>query len=84
MSQSNARLMISWLRMRKPQSVDTTGAGDSFRAGVIYGLLQSWNDEMTIDFASVVAACVCLTIPHALNAPRMDGVLQFMEEHKRK
>jgi sugar/nucleoside kinase (ribokinase family) len=64
--------------------IDTTGAGDSFRAGVIYGLLESWNDEMTIDFASAVAACVCLTIPHTLNAPRLDGVLQFMEEHKRK
>jgi len=63
--------------------VDTTGAGDSFRAGIIYGLLESWNDEATIDFASAVAACVCLTIPHALNAPGLDGVLRFMEEHKR-
>ncbi len=64
--------------------IDTTGAGDTFRAGVIYGLLESWNDEATIDFASAVAACVCLTIPHALNAPGLDGVLRFMEEHKRK
>jgi sugar/nucleoside kinase (ribokinase family) len=61
--------MISWLRMRKPQSVDRTGAGDSFRAGVICGLLESWNNETTVDFASAVAACVCLTIPHTLNAP---------------
>jgi len=64
--------------------IDTTGAGDSFRAGIIYGLLESWNDEATIDFASAVAACVCLTIPHALNAPGLEGILQFMEEHKRK
>jgi sugar/nucleoside kinase (ribokinase family) len=64
--------------------IDTTGAGDSFRAGIIYGLLESWNDEATIEFASAVAACVCLTIPHALNAPGLDGVLRFMKEYKRK
>jgi sugar/nucleoside kinase (ribokinase family) len=63
----------------KIQPVDTTGAGDSFRAGIIYGLLQSWDDEKTIDFASAVAACVCLTIPHTLGAPNLDGVLAFMK-----
>jgi sugar/nucleoside kinase (ribokinase family) len=62
--------------------VDTTGAGDSFRAGIVYGLLNSWDDESTVDFASAVAACVCLSAPHALNAPRLDGVLAFMKERK--
>jgi hypothetical protein len=46
--------------------------------------LNSWDDESTINFASAVAACVCLTIPHTLNAPGMDGVLKFMEENKQK
>ena len=64
--------------------IDTTGAGDSFRSGIIYGILKSWDDGATIEFASAVAACVCLTIPHALNAPGLDEVLRFMEEHKRK
>jgi sugar/nucleoside kinase (ribokinase family) len=59
--------------------VDTTGAGDSFRAGIVYGLLNTWSDEATIDFASAVAACVCLSAPHALNAPGLDGVLKFMK-----
>jgi sugar/nucleoside kinase (ribokinase family) len=62
--------------------VDTTGAGDSFRAGIAYGLLQGWKDEQTIEFASAVAACVCLTVPHALGAPGLDGVHQFMERHR--
>jgi sugar/nucleoside kinase (ribokinase family) len=61
--------------------VDTTGAGDSFRGAIAYGLLQGWNDEEVIRFASAVAACVCLTIPHAINAPGLDGVLSFMEQH---
>jgi sugar/nucleoside kinase (ribokinase family) len=64
--------------------VDTTGAGDSFRGGIIYGLLNSWDDERTVDFASAVAACVCLTMPHTLNAPEKDGILQFMQEYEAK
>jgi sugar/nucleoside kinase (ribokinase family) len=64
--------------------IDTTGAGDSFRSGIIYGLLRSWDDESTIDFASAVSACVCLTIPHTLRAPEMDGITAFMKKNKRK
>ncbi len=63
--------------------VDTAGAGDTFRSGIIYGLMNNWDDEKTIDFASAVSACVCLSIPHSLNAPRLDGVLKFMEENRR-
>jgi sugar/nucleoside kinase (ribokinase family) len=62
--------------------VDTTGAGDAFRAGIIYGLFHSWSDEKTIDFASAVAACVCLTIPHTLNAPGREAILKFMDENQ--
>ena len=61
--------------------VDTTGAGDSFRSGVIYGLLKSWDDRSIVDFASAVSACVCLTFPHTLNAPGLDGILNFMNEN---
>jgi sugar/nucleoside kinase (ribokinase family) len=61
--------------------VDTTGAGDSFRSGIIYGLLNGWDDGKTVDFASAVAACVCLTMPHTLNAPGLDGVLKFIDEY---
>jgi sugar/nucleoside kinase (ribokinase family) len=68
----------------KIKPIDTTGAGDSFRSGIIYGLMNSWSDEATIDFASAVAACVCLSIPHTLNACGLDGVLKFIEENKRK
>jgi sugar/nucleoside kinase (ribokinase family) len=61
--------------------VDTTGAGDSFRGAIIYGLLNAWNDETTIDFASAVAACVCLSAPHTLNAPELNGVQLFMKNY---
>ncbi|MFC1569238.1 carbohydrate kinase family protein [bacterium] len=64
--------------------VDTTGAGDSFRGGIAYGLFKEWDDEKTVNFASAVAANVCLTIPHALNAPGLDDILAFMEAHQNK
>jgi sugar/nucleoside kinase (ribokinase family) len=64
--------------------VDPTGAGDSFRSGVIYGLLKSWDDASTIEFASAVSACVCLTTPHTLNAPNLKGVLDFMNKSRRQ
>lgn len=64
----------------KIKPVDTTGAGDSFRAGIIYGLLNALDDDSTIDFASAVAACVCLSVPHALNAPGLEGVIEFMKK----
>lgn len=73
------------LTVRRPYAIDpidTTGAGDSFRGALAYGLLQGWQDEHVVDFASAVAACVCMTVPHALAAPDLQGVLEFMERHR--
>ncbi|MGA7259173.1 MAG: PfkB family carbohydrate kinase [Terracidiphilus sp.] len=39
--------------------VDTTGAGDIFHAGFIYGLLQGWPLERQLDFACAAAALNC-------------------------
>jgi len=58
--------------------VDTTGAGDSFRAGIIYGLLKNWPIEKTIEFASALAAIVCQTLPGVLNSPNYDEVISFI------
>lgn len=41
------------------QAVDTTAAGDVFRAGFIYGLLNGWPAERTLRFASSAAALSC-------------------------
>lgn len=58
--------------------VDTTGGGDSFRAGIVYGFLNGWNDDKVIDFAAAVAAITCTRFPGVLNAPTLDEVFDFM------
>lgn len=40
--------------------VDTTGAGDIFHAGFIYGLLNDWPLERQLDFACAAAAMNCM------------------------
>jgi len=39
--------------------VDTTGAGDIFHAGFIYGLLQGWPVQRQLEFACAAAALNC-------------------------
>jgi sugar/nucleoside kinase (ribokinase family) len=62
--------------------IDSAGAGDSFRAGVIYGMLQQWSDDQTIQYAAAVAGLVCASFPGVLNSPTHNKVLEFIQEHR--
>src|SRR5438552_1054716 len=44
------------------ETLDTTGAGDIFHAGFIYGLLQGWSTQRQLDFACAAAALNCTAI----------------------
>ncbi len=57
---------------------DTTGAGDSFRAGIIYGMLRGLDVARMIRTASAVAALVCQRAPGVLNSPTEVEVERFL------
>lgn len=59
-------------------AIDTSAAGDSFRAGIVFGFLRGWEDAKTIDFAAAVAGIVCTRYPGALNSPTCDEVIEFL------
>ncbi len=59
-------------------AVDTTGAGDVFHGGYIYGLLQDWCLKDTLIFASAVAAMKCRKIGGRAGIPRLDEVIEFL------
>jgi len=59
--------------------VDSAGAGDSFRGGLIYGLLQGWSDDETVRFASALASLICTTAPGCVNPPSLEQVRELME-----
>jgi sugar/nucleoside kinase (ribokinase family) len=65
------------------EPVDSSGAGDSFRGALAFGLRQGWPNKRVVEFAAAVAACVCLNCPHTLNAPTFDEVGDFIREHTR-
>ena len=55
-------------------AVDTTGAGDVFRAGFIYGLLQRWTTEELLRFANNAAALSCTRRGAMAAVPRLADV----------
>jgi len=44
------------------RSVDTTGAGDVFHAGFIYGMLRDWSLERALRFANAAAGLKCTQV----------------------
>ncbi len=57
---------------------DTTGAGDAFRAGVVYGMLRGFDDDRTLATASALAAMVCRTAPGVLGSPTESELDRFL------
>ena len=58
--------------------VDTTGAGDIFHAGFIYGLLQGWSLERQLDFGCAAAAMNCMEVGARGGIGPADKIQAFM------
>ncbi len=57
------------------RAVDTTGAGDVFRGGFIYGVLHRWSIERTLAFANAAAAVSCTRLGAIHGAPTLAETL---------
>jgi sulfofructose kinase len=58
--------------------VDTTGAGDIFHAGFIYGLLQGWPIERQLDFSCAAAAMNCMAVGARGGIESIEAIEYFM------
>lgn len=65
----------------KPFSVDvksTLGAGDTFKAGCVYGLLRGMPDDDLVRFASACSAVAISRFPLPLKPPKLEEVQQII------
>ncbi len=65
--------------IRKPAypvaAVDTTGCGDVFHAGFIFGLIQQWDYALCLDFAAWAAAQVSLEMGGRKGIPSLSRIM---------
>jgi sugar/nucleoside kinase (ribokinase family) len=61
----------------KIKVMDTTGAGDVFHAGFIYGLLRNWEAGEILRFANAVAALKCREMGGRSGIPTLEKVQRF-------
>lgn len=64
--------------------VDTTGAGDAFRAGFLYGLLSRESIEDTARIANAVAALKCRAFGARAELPTQDELNTLLKKYRRK
>jgi sugar/nucleoside kinase (ribokinase family) len=63
-----------------PRVIDTTGSGDIFRAGLLYGQLQAWDILTTVRFASAAAALNCGEMGGWCGVQSLDKIRFFQQE----
>ena len=77
---ANSDMTVNYFVPYSIDPVDTTGGGDSFRAGIVYGFLKGWDENRMIQFAAAVAAINCTRFPGVMNTPTINEVSAFMSE----
>ena len=60
----------------------TLGAGDTFKAGCVYGLLAGFGDRELVRFASACSGIAVSRFPPPLNPPKLAEVEELMRSQK--
>lgn len=60
--------------------IDTTGAGDVYHGGFLYGLLQGWDLQKVARFASATAALKCRAIGGRAGIPYLREVKEWLAD----
>jgi sulfofructose kinase len=63
--------------------VDTTGAGDAFHGGLLFGLASGYSLLRSAEVASAVAALCCTRLGGQSGLPRLEELAQFLARHGR-
>ena len=63
------------------QAVDTTGCGDVFHAGFVYGLVHGWNTEKSLDLGAWAAAQVSLQLGGRSGIPTLAALRKKSENY---
>ncbi len=63
----------------KIKAVDTTGCGDVFHGGFIFGILNNWDLRTSVKFASATAALKCRNIGGRTAIPNLKEVEEFLK-----
>ncbi|SRR6266404_850676 len=68
----------------KVQAVDVNGAGDIYRGGFAYGILQGWSEAEAAAFGNLVASLKCLKRGNAAAIPNAKEIKQFKKKINEK
>jgi sugar/nucleoside kinase (ribokinase family) len=59
----------------------TVGAGDTFNAGLLWGIAQGWDDASAMRYGAAMAALVVRSSCGILDAPRRDDVTRLLTHY---
>jgi len=63
--------------------IDTTGAGDSFAAGFITGIIRGWDLSLCGKFANAVGANCVMKVGATPGVKKLEEILNFIDSYKK-
>jgi sulfofructose kinase len=71
---------INFQKAFSVDAVDTTGAGDVYHGAYIYGMLQGWDMQNCMRFASAASAMKCRHIGARKGIPHLEKIKEFLSK----